>query len=84
MQIIQSESMARRVQGLDQEQKALLDIHVRHLQKQSKSTDRHQGRLSAVQVYGFDNGATRYTLAYRYQAQKLELIMLQISTIITV
>ena len=80
MQIIQSESMARRVQSLDSEQKALLDIHVRHLQKQSNSSERSQGRLSAVKVYAFDNGATRYTLAYRYQAQKLELIMLQIST----
>ncbi len=76
MKIIQSRSFERRAKKFNQTQKAILDEQVKLLLENPDIGDEKKGDLSEVYVHKFKIKTIQYLLAYRFNEELLELIMI--------
>lgn len=76
MKVIQSRSFAQRVKKFNPAQKAALDKQVRLILEHPNMGEEKKGDLSEVYVHKFKLKATQYLLAYRFNEEQLELIMI--------
>jgi mRNA interferase RelE/StbE len=76
MKIIQSRSFERRVKKFNQAQKVILDGQIRLILENPNIGDEKKGDLSEVYVHKFKIKTIQYLLAYRFNEEHLELIMI--------
>ncbi len=76
MKIIQSRSFEQRVKKFNQAQKMILDEQIRLILKDPDTGDEKKGDLSQVHVHKFIIKTIQYLLAYRFNEEQLELIMI--------
>jgi len=76
MKIIQSRSFEQRVKKFNQAQKMILDEQVRLILKDPDIGDEKKGDLSQVYVHKFKIKTIQYLLAYCFNEEQLELIMI--------
>jgi mRNA interferase RelE/StbE len=76
MKIIQSRSFEQRVKKFNQSQKMILDEQIRLILKNPNIGDEKKGDLSEVYVHKFKIKTILYLLAYRFNEERLELIMI--------
>jgi mRNA interferase RelE/StbE len=76
MRIIQSRSFENRVKKLNKAQKSILDGQVKKIIKKPAIGIEKKGDLKEIFVHKFKIKAIQYLLAYRFNAEALELIML--------
>jgi mRNA interferase RelE/StbE len=76
MKIIQSRSFEQRIKKFNQAQKVILDEQIRLILDNPNIGDEKKGDLSEVYVHKFKIKTIQYLLAYRFSAEKLELIMI--------
>lgn len=76
MKIIQSCIFERKVKKLNLSQKVQLDDAVRDILNNPEAGEGKKGDLKGVFVYKFHIDKTLYLLAYRFNEEILELIML--------
>lgn len=76
MKIIQSRSFEQRVKKLNQTQKKLLDEQIKLIIENPNIGTEERGDLSEVYIYKFKIKTIQYLLAYRFNEDLLELIMI--------
>lgn len=76
MRIIQSRIFEQKVKKLSSSDKTELDKAVREVLAQPDIGEQKKGDLRTVFVYKFRIQKTLYLMAYRYNAETLELLML--------
>jgi mRNA interferase RelE/StbE len=76
MKIVQSGIFERKVKKLTLRQKAQLDEEIRTILKNPSIGERKKGDLKAVFIHKFYIDKTLYLLAYGYNTELLELLML--------
>ena len=76
MIIIQSRSFEQRVKKFNQAQKMILDEQVRLILENPNIGDEKKGDLSEVYVHKFKIKTILYLLAYRFNEERLELVMI--------
>lgn len=76
MKIIQSRSFEQRVKKLHQAQKMILDEQIRLILEDPDIGDEKKGDLSEVFVHKFKIKNIQFLLAYRFNEEKLELMMI--------
>ena len=76
MRIIQSRSFEQKVKKLSSSDKTELDNAVREVLAKPDIGEQKKGDLRTVFVYKFRIQKTLYLMAYRYNAETLELLML--------
>ncbi len=76
MKIIQSRSFAQRIRKFNQTQKTILDDQVRLIIENPTIGTEKKGDLSEVYVHKFRIKTILYLLAYRFNEELLELIMI--------
>ncbi len=76
MKIIQSRSFEQRVKKFNQAQKIILDEQIRSILVDPDIGVGKKGDLSEVYVYKFKMKTVQYLLAYRFNEEHLELIMI--------
>ena len=76
MKIIQSRSFEQRVKKFNQSQKMILDEQVRLILENPNIGDEKKGDLSEVYVHKSKIKTILYLLAYRFNEERLELIMI--------
>jgi len=76
MRIIQSRIFEQKAKKLSSPDKSELDNAVRTVLAQPNIGEQKKGDLRAVFVYKFRIKKTLYLMAYRYNAETLELLML--------
>ena len=76
MKIIQSRSFEQRVKKFNQAQKMILDEQIRLILKDPDIGDEKKGDLSQVYVHKFKIKTIQYLLAYCFNEEQLELIMI--------
>ena len=76
MKIIQSRSFEQRVKKFNQAQKIILDEQIKLILENPDVGDEKKGDLSEVYVYKFKIKTIQYLLAYRFNVEQLEMIMI--------
>jgi len=76
MKIIQSRSLEQRVKKFNQAQKIILDEQIKLILENPDIGDEKKGDLNEVYVHKFKIVTIQYLLAYRFNKEKLELIMI--------
>ena len=76
MKIIQSRSFEQRVKKFNQAQKVILDEQIRLILENPNIGDEKKSDLSEVYVHKFKIRTIQYLLAYRFNEEHLELIMI--------
>jgi len=76
MKIIQSRSFEQRVKKLSHAQKKVLDEQVKFIIENPTIGTEKKGDLSEVSVHKFKIKTIQYLLAYRFNEELLELIMI--------
>ena len=76
MIIIQSRSFEQRVKKFNQAQKMILDEQIRLILENPNIGDEKKGDLSEVYVHKFKIKIILYLLAYRFNEERLELVMI--------
>ena len=76
MIIIQSRSFEQRVKKFNQAQKMILDEQIRLILENPNIGDEKKGNLSEVYVHKSKIKTILYLLAYRFNEERLELIMI--------
>ena len=76
MKIIQSRSFEQRVKKFNQSQKMILDEQIRLILENPNIGDEKKGNLSEVYVHKSKIKTILYLLAYRFNEERLELIMI--------
>jgi mRNA interferase RelE/StbE len=76
MKIVQSRSFEQRVKKLDQAQKQILDEQIKFIIENPTIGIKKRGDLSEVHVHKFKIKTIQYLLAYRFNEELLELIMI--------
>ncbi len=76
MKIIQSRSFEQRVKKFNQAQKIILDEQIKLIIENPTIGTEKKGDLSEVYVHKFKIKTIHYLLAYRYNEELLELIMI--------
>jgi mRNA-degrading endonuclease RelE of RelBE toxin-antitoxin system len=76
MKIIQSRSFEQRVKKFNQAQKMILDEQIKLILENPDIGDEKKGDLSEVYVYKFNIKSIQVLLAYRFNEDQLELIMI--------
>jgi mRNA interferase RelE/StbE len=76
MKIIQSRSFEQRVKKFNQAQKVILDEQIRLILENPNIGDEKKGDLSEVYVHKLKIKTIQYLLAYRFDKEHLELIMI--------
>lgn len=76
MKIIQSRSFEQRVKKFNQAQKIILDEQIKLILENPDIGDEKKGDLSEVYVYKFKIKTIQYLLAYRFNVEQLEMIMI--------
>lgn len=76
MKIIQSSKFERTVKKFTTLQKKTLDKHILKIIEDTSIGDEKKGDLKGVFIYKFKIGNTQYLLAYRCDADALELLMI--------
>ena len=76
MKIIQSRSFEQRIKKFNQAQKVILDEQIRLILENLNIGDEKRGDLSEVYVHKFKIKTFQYLLAYRFNEEQLELIMI--------
>ena len=76
MKIIQSRSFEQRVKRLNQTQKIVLDEQIKLIIENPTIGTEKKGDLSEVYVHKFKIKTIQYLLAYRFNEDLLELIMI--------
>jgi mRNA interferase RelE/StbE len=76
MKIIQSRSFEQRVKRFNQAQKMILDEQIRLILENPNIGDEKKGDLSEGYVHKFKIKTILYLLAYRFNEERLELIMI--------
>jgi mRNA-degrading endonuclease YafQ of YafQ-DinJ toxin-antitoxin module len=80
MKVIQKQSFGKSVKKLHANQKASLDEAIRMLCENPLGGELKKGDLAGVRVYKFQMVSLMALLAYQYDAQKEELILLKIAS----
>ena len=75
MKIIQSRSFEQRAKKFNQAQKAILDEQVKLILENPDIGDEKKGDLSEIYVHKFKIKTIQYLLAYRFNEEMLELIV---------
>ena len=76
MQIIQSRSFEQRVKKFNQTQKSILDEQIKIIINDPTIGTEKKGDLREVFVHKFKIKTIQYLLAYRFNEERLELIMI--------
>ena len=76
MKIIQSRSFEQRVKRFNQAQKLILDEQVKIIINNPSIGSEKKGDLREVFVHKFKISTIQYLLAYRFNKERLELIMI--------
>jgi len=76
MKVIQSRSFEQRVKQFNQAQKMALDEQIKLILENPDIGDEKKGDLSEVYVHKFKIITIQYLLAYRFNEEQLELIMI--------
>jgi hypothetical protein len=76
MKIIQSRSFEQRVKKFNQAQKIVLDEQIKLIIENPTIGTEKKGDLSEVYVHKFKLKTIQYLLAYRYNEELLELVMI--------
>jgi mRNA interferase RelE/StbE len=76
MKIIQSRSFEQRIKKFSQAQKMVLDEQIRLILKNPGIGNEKKGDLIEVYVRKFNIKTIQYLLAYRFNEEQLELIMI--------
>ncbi|MFZ0610895.1 MAG: type II toxin-antitoxin system RelE/ParE family toxin [Desulfobacterales bacterium] len=76
MKIIQSRSFEQRVKRFNQTQKTVLDEQIKLIIENPTTGTEKKGDLSEVYVHKFKIKTIQYLLAYRFNEDLLELIMI--------
>jgi mRNA interferase RelE/StbE len=76
MKIIQSRSFEQRIKKFSQAQKMVLDEQIRLILKNPGIGNEKKGDLIEVYVHKFNIKTIQYLLAYRFNEEQLELIMI--------
>jgi mRNA interferase RelE/StbE len=76
MKIIQSRSFEQRAKKFNQAQKAFLDEQVKLILENPDIGNEKKGDLSEIYVHKFKIKTIQYLLAYRFNKELLELIMI--------
>ena len=76
MEIIQSRSFEQKVKKFNQAQKNVLDEQIRFIIENPTVGTEKKGDLSEVYVHKFRIKTIQYLLAYRFNEERLELIMI--------
>ena len=76
MKIIQSRSFEQRVKMFNQAQKMILDEQIRLILENPNIGDEKKGNLSEVYVHKSKIKTILYLLAYRFNEERLELVMI--------
>ena len=76
MKIIQSRSFEQRAKKFNQAQKAILDEQVKLILENPDIGNEKKGDLSQIYVHKFKINTIQYLLAYRFNEELLELIMI--------
>lgn len=76
MKIIQSRSFEQRVKKFNKAQKVILDEQIKMVLENPNFGDEKKGNLSEVYVHKFKIKTIQYLLAYRFNEEQLELIMI--------
>jgi mRNA interferase RelE/StbE len=76
MIIIQSRSFEQRVKKFNQAQKMILDEQIRLILENPNIGDEKKGNLSEVYVHKSKIKTILYLLAYRFNEERLELVMI--------
>lgn len=75
MKIIQTRSFEQRAKKFNQAQKAILDEQVKLILENPDIGDEKKGDLSEIYMHKFKIKTIQYLLAYRFNEEMLELIM---------
>jgi len=76
MKIIQTRSFEQRVKKFNQAQKMILDKQIKLVIENTDSGDEKRGNLCEVYVHKFKIKTIQYLLAYHFNEEQLELIMI--------
>ena len=76
MKIIQSRSFEQRVKKFNQTQKILLDEQIKFILEDPDIGEEKKGDLSEAYVHKLKIKTIQYLLAYRFNEEQLELIMI--------
>lgn len=76
MKMIQSRSFEQRVTKFNQAQKMILDEQIKLILENPVVGDEKKGDLSEVYVHKFKIKTIHYILAYHFNEEQLELIMI--------
>lgn len=76
MKIIQSRSFEQKVKKLNQAQKETLDEQIKVIIENPSAGNEKKGDLSEVHIHKFKIKTTQYLLTYRFNEERLELIMI--------
>ena len=76
MKIIQSRSFEQRIKKFSQAQKLVLDEQIRLILENPGIGNEKKGDLIEVYVHKFKIKTIQYLLAYRFNEEQLELIMI--------
>jgi mRNA-degrading endonuclease RelE of RelBE toxin-antitoxin system len=76
MKIIQSRSFEQRLKKFHQNQKIVLDEQIRRIIDNPAIGIGKKGDLSGIYVHKFKISTIQYLLAYRFNEERLELIMI--------
>jgi mRNA interferase RelE/StbE len=76
MKIIQSRSFEQRIKRFNQAQKMVLDAQIRLILENPGIGNEKKGDLIEVYVHKFKIKTIQYLLAYRFNEEQLELIMI--------
>ena len=76
MKVLQSRLFEQRVRKFSKEQKLILDEQIKLLIENPKFGTEKKGDLKEVFVHKFKIKTIQYLLAYRFNEEKIELIMI--------
>jgi len=76
MKIIQSRSFEQRIKKFNPAQKMILDEQIKSILENPDIGDGKRGDLREVYVHKFKIKTIQYLLAYRFNEEQLELIMI--------
>jgi len=76
MRVLQSRSFAKKTKRFTKKQKTILDKQIKRILDDSNIGQEKKGNLRGVHVHKFKIESIQYLLSYRFDKDKLELIML--------
>jgi len=76
MRVLQSRSFAKKTKRFTKKQKTILDKQIKRILDDSNIGQEKKGYLRGVHVHKFKIESVQYLLSYRFDKDKLELIML--------